>query len=58
MVDEITDKANLDSAEGVLVDKPQRGHVPVVIVGGGQSGLSTRLVLEAEGHRPRRAREE
>ena len=50
MVDEITtDQANLDSAEGILVDAPQRGHVPVVVVGGGQSGLSTSWFLKQKG---------
>ena len=49
MVDEITNKANIDSAESVLPDTPQHGHVPVVIVGGGQAGLSTSWFLKQKG---------
>ena len=49
MVDEITQKQNLDSAESPLLDTPQRGHVPVVIVGGGQAGLCTSWFLKQRG---------
>ena len=50
MVDEITiGQANLDSAEGILVDTPSRGHVPVVIVGGGQAGLCSSWFLKQRG---------
>ena len=50
MVDEITtEPANLDSAEGLANDTPPRGHVPVVIVGGGQAGLCTSWFLKQRG---------
>lgn len=49
MVDEITEKQNLDSAESPLLDTPKRGHVPVVVVGGGQAGLCTSWFLKQRG---------
>ncbi len=50
MVDEITSEtANLDSAESIIAEAPGRGHVPVVIVGGGQAGLCTSWFLKQRG---------
>ncbi|MCX8253877.1 FAD-dependent oxidoreductase [Beijerinckiaceae bacterium RH AL1] len=49
MVDEITVDRNLDSADGPASAPPTRGHVPVVIVGGGQAGLCTSWFLKQRG---------
>ena len=50
MVDEITTHtANLDSADLPVNEVPTRGHIPVVIVGGGQAGLSTSWFLKQRG---------
>jgi putative flavoprotein involved in K+ transport len=46
MVDEIT---NVDGIDNVRNDTPQRGHIPVVVVGGGQAGLSTSYYLKTKG---------
>jgi putative flavoprotein involved in K+ transport len=49
MVDEITVDRNLDSADGPASAPPTRGHVPVVIVGGGQAGICTSWFLKQRG---------
>ena len=48
MVDEITD-VNVDGIDTRVSGREHHGHVPVVVVGGGQAGLSTSYGLKQRG---------
>ena len=50
MVDEITDaRVNVDGVDTRSDADRDNGHVPVLIVGGGQAGLSTSHLLKKRG---------
>ena len=50
MVDEITDaRVNVDGVDTRSDADRHHGHLPVVIVGGGQAGLSTSWLLKKRG---------
>jgi putative flavoprotein involved in K+ transport len=48
MTDEITD-GHVDGAAEARIERPHMGHVPVLIVGGGQAGLSVSYYLKRKG---------
>ncbi len=48
MVDEIVG-VNVDGTHKVNAEAPSMGHIPVVVVGGGQAGLSTSHYLKKKG---------